>query len=278
MLKLNKHKNADKGFTLIEIIVVIAMMAILVAITVPPLIGSINKAKESDAINECRIAVLSAQSLYIEKFSSPDTITLEMINEETDLSGVISVAEQSDGILLHLTYINDNYIVTYCRDPQNCALHTEAFTLEKYEVSESSGDTSVSNESSLPEESQAPISMVDYFYIANDLNYRVSTLGDLATYDFGPWGSIVPSGSVFYWQGDYYYTRDGQYLTNYSNLQTYLNDYGVKINKDEFIIPNSWTEPGDLKLSGGRVYIFFPYWRYYNDYLDYNYWFEVYID
>ena len=48
-----KHKN--KGFTLVELIVVLVILAILAALLVPALTGYIDKAKEKKVIAETRM-------------------------------------------------------------------------------------------------------------------------------------------------------------------------------------------------------------------------------
>lgn len=52
-----KHKN--KGFTLVELIVVLVILAILAALLVPALTGYIDKAKEKKVIAETRMVVMA---------------------------------------------------------------------------------------------------------------------------------------------------------------------------------------------------------------------------
>lgn len=193
-----------------------------------------------------------------------------------EVQGTVSNIETSNGMLLHLTYTSSNWIVTYCRNYETCSLHEENYTISKStdETSNTPINSSGSGISKVPELENT----VDYFYIADDEDYKVTTLGDLATYNLGLYGTTITEGSVFYWQCDYYYTRGNQYLTNSSNKAAYINNYGMKIDFSGFITPDPSTQPGDLKLVNGRVYIFFPNTRYSNDYLDNNYWFEVDIE
>lgn len=56
-----RERQNEKGFTLVELIVVLVILGILAAITVPALLGWIDKARNQDAILECRSVVMAAQ-------------------------------------------------------------------------------------------------------------------------------------------------------------------------------------------------------------------------
>ena len=60
-------KRSTKGFTLVEIIVVLAIVAILAAVTIPSIIGFVGKAQEKALIQEARVAAIAAQMVVAEK-------------------------------------------------------------------------------------------------------------------------------------------------------------------------------------------------------------------
>lgn len=64
-----KKRNYKKGFTLVELIVVLVILAILAAIMVPALLGWIDKARNQDAILECRNVVQAAQGQVAEEYA-----------------------------------------------------------------------------------------------------------------------------------------------------------------------------------------------------------------
>ncbi len=68
MLKKLRN-NKKKGFTLVELIVVLVILAILAALLIPALTGYIDKAKEKDVIAETRSTVMAAQTLVDEKYA-----------------------------------------------------------------------------------------------------------------------------------------------------------------------------------------------------------------
>jgi len=265
-------KSNEKGFTLIEIVIVLIILALLAAIAIPTMVGYISQAKKTAAISECQTVVQSAQKFYVESYATGEAVTVEQIKELAEVTGDITGIETYQGTIIHLTYIKDTWTVVYCNKPETCDDHTDTYNVSKTSQAGDPAETSPT-----PTPTSAVVSTADYFYIDNDIVYKVNTLGDLATYDFGPYGSTITEGSVFYWQSEYYYTRNNQYLTNTSDKQQYINTYTVNIDIANFKTPGISTAPGDLKLENGNVYIFFPYARYSEDYKDSNYWFPVQI-
>ena len=79
-----KHKN--KGFTLVELIVVLVILAILAALLVPALTGYIDKAKEKKIVAETRMVVMAVQTVASEAQKNgcftqpPDQLQQVMVN------------------------------------------------------------------------------------------------------------------------------------------------------------------------------------------------------
>ena len=81
MLKRSNLKKNKKGFTLVEIIVVLVIIAILAAIAIPTMLGFVNEARQSEYIAEGRTALVAAQTIA----------TRETALETTDVASKITL-------------------------------------------------------------------------------------------------------------------------------------------------------------------------------------------
>ncbi len=73
MKSLAALRKNKKGFTLVEVIVVLVILAILAAILVPTLTGYIDKANERAIIAETRSVVMAAQTIASEQYGLNNT-------------------------------------------------------------------------------------------------------------------------------------------------------------------------------------------------------------
>lgn len=113
---LIKMRNNKKGFTLVEVIVVLVILAILAAVLIPSLTGYIDKANEKVAIAECRSAVMAAQTLASEQYGEKKTapaVTDTDIQKLAEVTGTSTITWNSFKVAT-LTYVSTNgYTVTY---------------------------------------------------------------------------------------------------------------------------------------------------------------------
>lgn len=109
-----QKSKEQKGFTLVEMIVVLVIIAILAAITIPALLKYIDKAKDKQLVINARTAYLAAETAASEAYAANVTMPASIIfnkdgsASKTNDEKIKAVEENAK----NLTGLNSDYTCT----------------------------------------------------------------------------------------------------------------------------------------------------------------------
>ncbi len=91
------ERRVDRGFTLIELMVVVLIIAILLAIAIPTFLGAQNKAKDRSAQSSARNALTNAKTIFADTGLYSDVTVDKMIASEPSLTFQLLPGTASNG-------------------------------------------------------------------------------------------------------------------------------------------------------------------------------------
>lgn len=95
--KLGKKQKNNKGFSLVELIVVIAIMAVLVGVLAPQLMKYVEKSREATDIQNCDSIASALKAYYADKEDQTDDVTINVTS--TGVSETSNPAVEDAGMV-----------------------------------------------------------------------------------------------------------------------------------------------------------------------------------
>ena len=102
---IQKLKKNKKGFTLVELLVVLVIIAILAAAIIPSMMGFIDKAKQQSAAAECRSVLLAGEVQLNELYGTGATINTTAYDSTTDVVKAIQTLADVPGTINSITFV-----------------------------------------------------------------------------------------------------------------------------------------------------------------------------
>ncbi len=80
------HKNGQRGFTLVELLLVLVILALIAGLVLPGIIGKAESAKAKAASSQISRISMSVESFYLDTGNTPSTLE-ELVNEPSGVKG-----------------------------------------------------------------------------------------------------------------------------------------------------------------------------------------------
>lgn len=81
-----KYKRVERGFTLVELLLVLVILALIAGLVLPGIIGKAESAKAKAASSQISRISMSVESFYLDTGSTPSSLD-ELVNEPAGLTG-----------------------------------------------------------------------------------------------------------------------------------------------------------------------------------------------
>lgn len=134
-----KDKRKRGGFTLVEVLVVMAIVAILAAVTVPTFTGYIDKAREEVYLTEARTVSMGIQTYIAEQYAQG---TLNRSNIKNDLmSYPLGDPNHALTELLKGAYTEGGQIILVEINTNHASFERLVYEVDGYEVEIMAGET-----------------------------------------------------------------------------------------------------------------------------------------
>ena len=112
--KFEALKKDQKGFTLVELVVVLVILAILAALLVPALLGYIDRARNSQYLEEARSIYTAIQAVNDEKYAKlAGPVQLDDTNDLKKINNLVTPTKVTGGTVGYkgTTTDHDKYTV-----------------------------------------------------------------------------------------------------------------------------------------------------------------------
>jgi type IV pilus assembly protein PilA len=106
-------KSTKKGFTLVELIVVLVILAVLAAMLVPALVGYIDRARDEKEFQTAATIYGAAQAVVTEKYAKDSSLKSGAISKQATSDPVLKLAGVAPSAVSSFSFTyGKNYIIS----------------------------------------------------------------------------------------------------------------------------------------------------------------------
>lgn len=127
---MNKIKNLrrnKKGFTLVEVIVVLVILAILIAIAVPSVMKYIDDANEAKYLAEARAIYVAAEAEVTKDYADDRKLNNSIYNDNNTDESLEGAVQRAVGLTATPTIVTTPALDTADLNPNNITAYTVTF-------------------------------------------------------------------------------------------------------------------------------------------------------
>lgn len=247
-MKSNRKFNIKNGFTLVEVVITLSIVAIVASIGIPSLIGYIDSSREKIAVAECRSVVTAAQYLANDEYDEHGTTGDLLVSYITE-ADILKLAEEensSDSSLAKMLLPDFSFgIKAYADD--------ESFT-----YGTAYDDITVIENKAVPEDKSGKSFIESYEFEGYTLSHMIYLSKNGIWLEYKAQGSeVVQKTTVTTINNSYSVVfKNGDKIVSIKNYNSGESVTPPEVKKDGYILKGWNLEKGDTKSSLAPTEVF----------------------
>lgn len=240
--------NIKSGFTLVEVIITLSIVAIVASLAIPSLIGYIDTSKEKAAVTECRSVVTAAQYLANDEYDENGTTGASLVSHITE-ADILKMAEEentSDSSLAKMLSFDFSIgIKAYADD-------------ESYTYGNAYDDITVIENKAVPEDKNGKSFIESYEFEGYTLSHMIYLSKNGIWLEYKAQGKEIPVIATVTTSNNSYSVvfKNGNKIISIKNYNQGESVTPPEVKKNGFTLKGWNLEKGDTKSSLGPTEAF----------------------
>lgn len=240
--------NIKSGFTLVEVIITLSIVAIVASLAIPSLIGYIDTSKEKAAVTECRSVVTAAQYLANDEYDENGTTGASLVSHITE-ADILKMAEEgntSDSSLAKMLSFDFSIGIKAYADG------------ESYTYGNAYDDITVIENKAVPEDKNGKSFIESYEFEGYTLSHMIYLSKNGIWLEYKAQGKEIPVIATVTTSNNSYSVvfKNGNKIISIKNYNQGESVTPPEVKKNGFTLKGWNLEKGDTKSSLGPTEVF----------------------